>query len=258
MNYWPLLLLLICSSTWGQTFEDEIVDIMGDDLEVGGDIFSNFNDDPQGEQVAKDERFYRHGRFYSLNVGLGVTTFTGNRGNAYNDNHPTYSVSFTHFFDFQNAAVMGIQFSSHTMILDSVTAIDDEAVGRVDTSFLRPFVGYRFYFDTADLSRAITYANPYFTVRFEYWYQNNKFVENGSIPNQSGGGIGASFGLGLELPIEIKESYWGIELLLHQVNTFDRETTDYRRLPGETDSPYGYEDLNGTGVSFVVNYVFSW
>jgi hypothetical protein len=49
-----------------------------DELNVGGDIFQDFNEDLEASQVMEDERFYRYSRFAAVNLGVGVTTFDGN------------------------------------------------------------------------------------------------------------------------------------------------------------------------------------
>ena len=62
---------------YSQAFDDGFVD---DDLNIGGDIFNDFNEDLESTQIMEDERFYRYGRFFSFQVGIGVTSFDGNRG----------------------------------------------------------------------------------------------------------------------------------------------------------------------------------
>ena len=90
-----------------------------DDLTVGGDIFSDFNEDLEAAQVMEDERYYRYGRFFTVSLGLGATTFTGNRGVAYTDNHPSYSFALMYFINFRNVFVMGFEYSKHTMFIDT-------------------------------------------------------------------------------------------------------------------------------------------
>ena len=48
-----------------------------DDIELGGDIFSDFSEDITEKEMAEDERFYRYGRFFSFEVGFGGTFFDG-------------------------------------------------------------------------------------------------------------------------------------------------------------------------------------
>ena len=46
-----------------------------DDLNVGGDIFTDFNEDLEASQVLEDERYYRHGRFFCLPNGTWGNLF---------------------------------------------------------------------------------------------------------------------------------------------------------------------------------------
>ena len=59
-----------------------MMDMVDDDVSVGSDIFNDFSEDLESSQVLEDERYYRYGRFFSVNLGTGVTNFTGKRGRA--------------------------------------------------------------------------------------------------------------------------------------------------------------------------------
>lgn len=271
-NLFLILLLLSPVVTLAQSNEQVMEEMDDDGIVGGGDIFSDFNEDLEASQVLEDERFYRYARFFSVNLGGGFTTFTGNRGNAYDDNHPTFHLSTNYFFDFQQAIIIGVEYSKHTMVLDTLTnkyrsnSVGD-ALGAVQTDFTRAFVGYKYYIDTTDLGTAITYSNPYFIGRVEYWYQTNKFIDHPNFAKQKGGGIGSGIGAGLEFPVELKKSYVGVEFLFHVVNFFDKFTQDYRRIvdqPGTADdadvakSTYGFNDLTGNVLSLMITYNFTW
>lgn len=241
-----------------------------DDLNVGDDIFQDFNEDLEATQVMEDERFYRYARFYSIQMGLGFTTFTGNRGLAYEDNNPSFNFGLMYFLDFQNVFVMGIAYSKHTMFIDTyVNGSKTEIIGAVETNMLRPYFGFRYYMDTSDLGTAITYSSPYFVGRVEYWYQTNTFPENADLSDQEGGGLGAAAGFGLEFPIEIKKTYFNIEFLYHRVNFFDKFTQDFRQIPDEDvdqtacggnpcESEFGFDDLRGDVITVMFNYTISY
>lgn len=265
MKYLFLLSLLFTFPAWSQS-TDQIMQEIDDDTVMGADIFSDFNEDVESAQVLEDERFYRYGRFFSVNLGGGFTTFTGNRGSAYTDNPPTFHLSANYFLDFQKAIQIGIEYSKHTMVINSVVNgyRNDDILGAVTTDFLRPFIGYKYYIDTTDLGTAITYSNPYLIGRVEYWYQTNNFLDHKNFSKQHGGGIGSGLGMGLEFPVEIKHSYIGVEALYHVVNFFDKYTQDYQQAfqsDGTTPvakSTYGYKDLTGNVMSLIVTYNFTW
>lgn len=231
--------------------------VLEDDLNVGGDIFTDFNEDLQDSQVLEDERFYRYGRFYSVNFSAGMTTFTGNRGTAYLREPPSFGLSLTYFMDFETAFVLGMAYSKHSMIIDGPVedAVRDGGFGLIEINMFRVFFGFRYYIDTYDLGTAITWANPYLIGRMEYWYQTNKFVDDNTLADSSGGAFGVAGGFGLEFPVKIKESYIGVEALYHSVNFFDQYTTSYRPVDG---SDAGYENLEGDVITFMVSYVLSF
>jgi hypothetical protein len=155
-------------------------------------FFSDFNEDIESTQMAEDERFYRYGRFFTFQLGIGLTNFTGNRGIAYDNDPPTYNLGVNYFMDFQNSFGMGVEYSRHNMFVDSEVVgfpnfSGDTPVGLIDISMLRVYFSTRYYIDTADLGTAITYSNPYLVARLEYWYRAAKFRDQEEIPNESVG-----------------------------------------------------------------------
>lgn len=256
---WAFLIFGVSTprSLFAQDAANDIFAADDDDLNVGGDIFSDFNEDVESAKLVEDERFYRYGRFFAFNASIGLTAFDGNRGLAYENQPPSFGISFTFFKDFQTALALGLEFSKHSMFLkDPVWGFpNDSAPGLIEVSMLRVFFGYRYYIETSNLGTAITYSNPYLVGRLEYWYQTNKFSDQSELPRDSGGGLGFGLGFGLEFPIEIRESYIGLEFLLHTVNFHDKNVQTYAPLkPGY----YGFEDLGGNAYSTMVSYVFNW
>jgi hypothetical protein len=229
-----------------------------DDLNVEGDIFSDYNEDLEASQVMEDERFYRYGRFYSFNVAAGFTTFTGNRGNAYENQNPSFGLSYTYFMDFQSAFGLGFEYSKHYMAINVPTVtFKDNGPGRIQINMLRSFFFYRYYVDTSDLGTAITYSNPYIVARLEYWNHTNKFMDRPERGSDTRGAIGGAMGFGLEFPIKMKESYFGMELLYHKVQ-FGDVYDDYYVPIKASDSGQGYDSLKGDVISLMMSYVFSW
>ncbi len=240
---------------------DDFSSNFDDDLSANNnDIFSDFQEDVGSKEVQEDERFYRYGRFVSTAFGVGVTTFTGNRGKAYHDQHPTLSVGFIYFSDFQSAFGIGLEYSKHFMYLDNETVdTANENYGTIEITFIRPHLAYRYYFDTADLSSLLTYANPYFIGRLEYWYQSRKFRDyDGS--SDSSGAIGASAGMGIEIPVDLKKNFIGLQFLAHKVTLQDTDNGQFEVGNNCTagEKCYGYSDLKGMGYSIITSYLFSW
>lgn len=262
MNLKAIILssLILCLNIHAQIGTDPF-SLEEDDLNIGGDIFNDFNEDIESAQMAEDERFYRYGRFFTFQLGIGLTTFDGNRGVAYDNDPPTYNMGVNYFLDFQNSFGMGLEYSKHNMFVDQPTVgFPDKltGVGLIDIAMLRVYFSGRYYIDTADLGTAITYSNPYLTGRIEYWYRTAKFTDfEGTIPNESGGGLGIGIGGGLEFPIKIRESYLGVELLWHTVAFDDKFTQNFRADPAG-NTTFNIDDLTGNAYSVVTSYVINW
>lgn len=251
------IIFLLSSVSYAQDYK---IDMDDDDLNIGGDIFSDFNEDLEDNQVLEDERFYKYGRFFSFQVGLGLTTFSGNRGLAYEDDHPSYNLGLNYFMDFQSSFGMGVEYSRHHMVLEQATKKYNDGslepgFGFVSVDLVRAYFSYRFYVDTTNLGTAITYSNPYLTTRIEYWYLTSEFEDREDVENITGGGIGFGLGGGFEFPIKLKESYIGVEFLWHTVNFPDKYTEDFQPYQ---DNSFGYEDLTGDAYSVMVTYVMNW
>ena len=262
--YSLIFMLLGFSPQATAQYEDPFGDQQQETLSVGKDIFNDLNEDLDSAQMMEDERFFRYGRFFTLQLSLGWTAFSGNRGQAYENNPPSYGFGVNYFSDFQTTFGVGFEFSKHHFLLDyEVNGYNDgdagssQGPGLVDVSMLRFYFSTRYYIDTSDLGTAITYSNPYFVARFEYWYTSNQFKDQeGIIPKDSGGAPGIGLGFGLEFPIKLKESYLGVEFLWHSVYFHDKYTQDYAPVPW--GNGFGYDDLSGHVWSSMASYVINW
>lgn len=254
-----LTFLGLCSYpnlSYSQNVPGANVEVEDDDLDSAKDIFNDFNENVDAAQVVEDERFYRYGRFFSFQVAIGITSFDGNRGAAYEDDPPSFGLGVNWFSDFQTGYGLGLEFSKHHMFFGEPTeGFQIDPVGFVDVAMLRVYFAYRFYIDTSELGTAITYSNPYFTARMEYWYVTNKFIDQSELSDDTGGGFGFGMGFGLEFPIKLKESYLGVEFLFHSINFHDKFTQIFAPISGSNS---GFEDLTGNSYSTMVAYVISW
>jgi len=254
-----LLLLLINFSAMAQ-----IEDFAEDDLQLErGNIFSDFNEDLESAKVLEDERFYRYGRYFTVDATLGTTFFTGNRGSAYNNNPPSFGLGVSYFLNFQTAFTLGFASSKHDMIFNTKVDVGGPAtdLGLVSVRMFRVYSGIKYYIDTTNLGTALTYGNPHLIFRFEYWYHTNKFEDRDDVPQESFGAFGTAVGAGLEFPIEIKESYIAAQLLYHAVGFEDKYTQDFRPLADSTTGVVnegGIESLTGNPITFMVSYIISW
>ena len=90
----------------------------------------------------------------------------------------------------------------------------------------------------------------------EYWYVTNRFIDQSQLENEKGGGFGFGYGGGLEFPIKLRDTYLGVEFLIHSINFHDKYTQKYR--PIVTGSGFGYQNLAGLGYTTKISYIFGW
>lgn len=261
-NFWSLkiLCLILCfvflqksyaqfSPLGGMVLDDS-------DFSPGGDIFSDFEEDLESGQVLEDERFYNHSRFYAVQLTLGHTTYTGNRGAVYNDRFPSLGLSLMYFLTFKVGFGIGVAYSQHYFVVnEKVVAFDLEGgPGLIEVNMFRSFVFMRYYIDTYNLGTAFTFSNPYITGRLEFWDKTNKFRDI-EQPSQSASAIGSSFGFGFDFPIEIKSNYVNVEFLYHKINFDDTYTQAFRSTANENG---GIKDLSGDVLSLFAGFVLNW
>jgi hypothetical protein len=264
----PLFFLLSSLSLNAQLEGVDPFSAEDNNLNIGGDIFSDFNEDIESSQIAEDERFYRYGRLFSIQFGVGTTTFSGNRGVAYEDKIPSIALAYNYFSDFQNSFGLGFAYSQHEFFLGEASKYrgftgsggDNLQLGVVSVTMLRVHFNTRHYIDTSNLGTAWTYSNPYVTGRMEYWYTTNKFEDITKVGDDSGGAFGFAIGGGFDFPIELRETYLNIELLMHLSSLHDEGTANYQcNNPSDCgdDNPF-YDDLSGSAYSLFASYVISW
>ncbi|MBF0298915.1 MAG: hypothetical protein HQK51_09360 [Oligoflexia bacterium] len=196
-------------------------------------------------------------RVYSFNISSGLTTFSGNRGDAYEDKGPSLGLSFLYYFNKKMAIGIGTAYSKHYMLVNSPTRGFSQGAGLIEVSMLESFVLYRYYvnFDSTATNKFIQYTNPYLTTRAEFWNQTNKYVDLTNSPNDTHNSLGVALGGGFEFPIKVARSYIGIEALYHFVNFQDTYTQLYRPVDGSSE---GYNDLTGNVMTLFASYVVGW
>ena len=124
----------------------DIVEVTDEDVDYGGDIFSDFNEDIDSMNVMEDERFFRYGRFFTFALSVGNTTYTGNRGAAYENEPPSFGVSLSYFQNFRVAYQFGVEYSKHNMVINGGTIGYETAPGLIEVNMIRPlFCGKIFH-----------------------------------------------------------------------------------------------------------------
>ena len=56
------------------------------------------------------------------------------------------------------------------------------------------------------------------------------------------------------VPIKLKDTYLGVEFLIHSINFHDK----YTQVSIVTGSGFGYQNLAGLGYTTKISYIFGW
>jgi hypothetical protein len=176
--------------------------------------YGEFNE--EAEEIA-ESRFFQYGRYFGVSVGVGGEGVTENRGLLWQGGFPMFEFKVHYWFDFNVAIDMGLSTANHFY--------DNPVTGdHVDVNFVRIGISGKYYFDTANLSAAISFANPYLIVGFGSYRKSEKSRDLELTENDDA--VGFSFGAGLEFALKHRKVYFEVEGKMHLAafkDTFTRE-----------------------------------
>lgn len=200
--------------------------------------FSDFVPFEDEYDIDEDERFMYFGRFFAMSLGTGLHRFGGNIGKLYNTAVPVVDFKLIYFFDFRLAGQVGFSSASH--------AFDAEPSGVVEVNLLRLNGDLKYYFDTKELSAALSSANPYLVVGLSNTFRTQAFQTQSEA--QRDNAFAVSGGMGMEFAIKPRKTSIGFEGRMHQIFFKDRYE--------ETYLPSGIPDLTGNMYSLTTSLIF--
>ncbi|HAR43198.1 MAG TPA: hypothetical protein DCS07_11320 [Bdellovibrionales bacterium] len=204
--------------------------------------YGEFNEDAEEEA---DTRFFQHGRFFGISIGLGMESADGNRGLLWEGGFPTFDMKVHYWFDFNVALTLGVTTATHFF----QTNVNN--LQHVDISLIRAGVDLKYYFDTKNLAAPISFANPFILLGGgNYTKTETSFSAGGDVEPQSS--LGLCAGAGVEFAIKPKKMYFQMEGKVHLVNFKDTYTTDFR------SHTISLDDLTGRFYTFTGNVLFTW
>ncbi|MGK5090106.1 hypothetical protein WDW86_21355 [Bdellovibrionota bacterium FG-2] len=203
--------------------------------------YGEFNE--QADEDA-DTKFLQFGRFFGVSLGLGAEGITGNRGLLWNGGFPLLDFKVHYWFDFNFAIDIG--FFTVTHFYETT----EELGGHVDVPVFHIGADLKYYFDTKNLSAALSFANPYVLIGIGNFSKTENSYSKGTSDPDSG--FGMSAGGGLEFVLKARKTYLEIEGKVHLVNFKDTHTgvfnNDFNRL----------DDLTGVFYTVSANLLFTW
>jgi hypothetical protein len=204
--------------------------------------FTEYGEFNEEAEEAADTKFFQYGRFFGVSLGFGYQGIAGNRGLLYQGGFPAVDFKVHYWFDFNVALDLGIYTATHFFDIPSQGE-------HVDVRLLQAGLSIKYFFDTKNLTAAISFANPYLLVGFgSYTKTETSTLEEQTDPDTV---VGLNAGGGLEFAVRPRKTYFQIEGRLHFPQFKD---TFLGRFKGAT----GIEDLSGAFYTVVGSILFTW
>ncbi len=199
--------------------------------------YGEFNED---EDEAEITEFFQYGRFFGVSIGAGFHGVTGNRALLWKGGFPMVDFRVHYWFNFNFALQLQFFTANHDFVFTNDLA---------EVNVLHFGVWLKYYFDTRDMSSAITFAQPYLLVGGGEFRKTETSSDNPDDPDRDST-LGMGVGAGLEFMISHRKVYFDLQGQLRAVNFKDRLTRKYQ------DS--GIPDLTGYFYSFTGSILFTW
>jgi hypothetical protein len=187
-----------------------------------------------------DTNFFQNGRFFGISLGTGYEAVTGNRGQLWQGGFPLLDFKLLYWFSFNFAMDMDLYWAQHFY--------QDTQVGTATVNMVHLGIDLRYYFDTKDLSSAISFANPYITGGIgSYTATANSSTEGAQSADTE---MGGDLGFGFEFALNPHKTYLDADV---KVNYFVLQDTYAPQSIGST-----LPDLTGLFVTFTISVLFTW
>lgn len=206
--------------------------------------FTEYGEFNEEADEAAETKFFQYGRFFGVSLGVGIEGVTGNRGLLWGSGFPMLDFKVHYWFDFNNALDLGFFNVKHMYEVDTALG------GQYDVTMFRFGVDVKHYFDTKDLSAAISFANPYVLLGAGSFTKTEVPDSAGTAATDTDSAFGLSVGGGLEFVITPRKSYFELEGKLHTVTFKDTYSSMYNSYTGG--------DLSGYFYTVTANVLFTW
>jgi hypothetical protein len=245
-----LIVALVCmwqlcflDSTWAESPSNIDRTQQSEEEDFSSSPFTEYGEFNEETEEAADTKFFQHGRFFGLSLGLGFESVSGNRGALWKSGFPLIDFKVHYWFDFNVALDLGLYSAPHFF---QITTPSEQR----DVKFFHYGVDAKYYFETKNLSAAISFANPYVLLGIGSFSKSETSSIDQSIETDNS--VGISSGGGLEFAIKHRKVYFALEGKIHFVTFKDTFTTLYQ------DTTPSVDDLQGYFTTFTANLMFTW
>lgn len=206
--------------------------------------YTGYGEFDEDREEAENAYFYQHGRFFGLSLGTGYEGALGNRGKLWDGAFPIIDIRLHYWFDMNFAMDIGFYSAHHSYVKYSDRTTTDVGIFTLGTAL-------KYYFDTQNLSSAITFANPYVLGGIGT-YREAKTAQgaNSSADDHS---FGANLGFGMEFALSHKRTYFYMEARMHFPHFKDADSNEFNN---PTDG--GFQNLNGPLYTLGFGLFFCW
>jgi hypothetical protein len=214
LKKWLLTLILIgFSAGFSPLAMAQNEDISEDDAY---DPFADYSEFEASADEEADIHFFKNGRFFNLGFMMGGRGFTETLGKL-NKPGVAYGLAITYFFDLRSALQVSYVHSEHDFSVPGGTNSLGQAYTGFDgnTSLSSISAHFKYYFNTANVTRGFADLNPYAIGGFSVNYRNISIVGESVVVKSSPTSM--DFGGGIEVPIARKKMYVGFEAMYHYV-----------------------------------------
>jgi opacity protein-like surface antigen len=208
-----------------------------------GTPFTEYGEFNEATDEEDDTKFLQFGRLFGVSLGGGFQFVDGFRGALWQGGFPTINFRLHYWFSFHVALDLGLTNSSQYYQ-------DTSTIGRghVDVNLMNIGMDLKYYFDTKNLSAAISFASPYLLAGVgTYSKTENSIVQQGSDSDTS---LGLALGGGIEFAISPRKFYFSIEGKINVVSFKDTYTQVFSKV--------GLPNLTGNFYTATGNLLFTW
>ncbi len=210
--------------------------------DFSGTPFTEYGEFNEASEEEEDTKFLQFGKLFGVSIGLGFESIDGNRGSLWQGGFPVVDVKLHYWFNFNLAIDLGFYTASHNF----VSAVQSQ--GRSDVNLIHAGVDIKYYFDTKNLSSALTFANPFILLGAGSFSKTVNSMATGTTDADSS--VGVSAGVGLEFTMSPRKLYFEIEGKIHLVNFKDTFLATYQSM--------GLADMTGNFYTITGNVLFTW
>jgi hypothetical protein len=207
--------------------------------------FTEYGEFNEEADEAADTKFFQYGRFFGASLGIGFEGISGNRGLLWQGGFPTVDFKLHYWFDFNVALDLGFFTTKHFFEVPG-----GSNPGTFDVSIFYVGLAAKYYFDTKNLSAAISFANPYVKLGFGSFTKSelNPLSEDAAEVDNA---ISVSGGAGLEFAIKPRKVYVSVEGNVFFPRFVDTTTTRFQ-------SSNSLQDLEGLFYTATASILFTW